>query len=88
MNETIQLANGTLIENSHCLETGGTLFVYITGSDDMARYFNLFVDPDNTAVIHANRYGDETDYEGYTDLYSINKEYGNINLALKKVLTN
>lgn len=84
MDETIRLVNGTLIENAHCLEANGVLFVYIMGSDDLLQYFNLFIDPENTAVIHEDRYGEKTDYNGYTNLYSISKEYGNVNLALRK----
>lgn len=84
MDEKILLADGTLIKNAHCLESSGILFVYIQGKDDMKTYFNLFIEPDKLTVIHENRYGQESNYTGYTDLYSITKENGNINLALRK----
>ena len=84
MDETILLANGTLIENAHCLESSGVLFVYIQGTDDMQTYFNLFIEPENLTEIHENRFGQESEYTGYTELYSITKENGNINLALRK----
>lgn len=84
MDETILLANGTLIENAHCLESSGVLFVYIQGTDDLRTYFDMFMEPENLTVIHENRYGQENDYMEYTELYSITKENGNINLALRK----
>ena len=84
MDETILLANGTLIENAHGLESSGMLFVYILGTEDLRTYFDLFIEPENLTVIHENRYGQEKDYAGYTDLYSITKENGNVNLALRK----
>ena len=84
MDETILLANGTLIENAHCLESSWVLFVYIQGTEDMQTYFDLFINPENLTVIHENRYGQEKDYTGYTDMYSITKENGNVNLALRK----
>ena len=84
MDETIMLADGTLIENAHGLESSGMLFVYILGTEDLRTYFDLFIEPENLTVIHENRYGQEKDYTGYTDLYSITKENGNVNLALRK----
>ena len=82
--ESILLNNGALINNAYCTESDGRLFVYIDKSDDIIAYFNLFVEPENTEIIKEDRYGNQTTYTGYTDLYSISKEYGNINLVLRK----
>ena len=35
-------------------------------------------------MIEASRYGEKATYEGYTVLYSMSREYGNINLVMKK----
>lgn len=82
--ETILLANGTLIEDAHCMETNGRLFVYISNQTDLRRFFDLFMEPRNTRIIEADRYGDKTTYEGYTYLYSLSREYGNINIVMKR----
>ena len=84
MEEKLILNDGTEIENAHCFESDGRLFVYITGTSDMQRYFNLLIDPDNTAKIKAVQYGVETVHSGYVDLYSISKESGNINVVLRR----
>lgn len=84
MDETILLNNGALINNAHCIESDGRLFVYINNSEDISGFFNLFIEPENTEIIKADRYGEKAEYTGYTDLYSISKEYGNINLVLRK----
>ena len=82
--ETVQLSNGTVIDNAHCLEVNNRLFVYISSSDDIKRWFDLFVEPENTQTIESDYYGDKNTYSGYTDLFSISKENGNINIVLAK----
>ena len=84
MDETITLNDATRIDNAHCIESDGRLFVYIENTNGIKKYFDLFCDPDKTRRIVANRYGVETVYINYVDLYSISKEYGNVNLVLKK----
>ena len=82
--ETVLLNNGTVIENAHCLEVNNRLFVYISSSNDMKRWFDLFVEPENTQTIEADYYGDKKTYSGYSNLFSISKENGNINIVMAK----
>lgn len=83
MDEKLTLNNGTEIEG-HVLESNDVLFVYLTGGDDIRRCFDLFIEPENTSTIVANRYGEEKTYTGYTFLYSLDRDYGNINLVMRK----
>ena len=50
----------------------------------MMRFAEMFNDPEKTERIRAKRYGQEAEYTGYTDLFSVSKEYGNVNLVLRK----
>ena len=84
MDEYLILNNGTRVPDAHCLEDGVNLFVYITGEAELMNILQLFSDPENTRVIKASRFGEKTTYTGYTELYSMSREYGNINLVLKK----
>ena len=82
--ETITLNNGTVIENAHCIEMDDRLFVYIEQDQTMTWAVTLFDHPENTREITENRYGAEKTYKGYTMLYSVSREYGNVNLVLRK----
>lgn len=84
MDEYLILNNGETVHDAHCLQDDNTLFVYITGDADLMEILTLFSVPENTEVIRASRYGEEATYEGYTELYSMSREYGNINLVMKK----
>lgn len=84
MDETITLADDTLIENAHCIESGDNLFVYIERTDNMNKYFKLFIKPEKVRTIKSNRFGQLATYEGFTDMTSISKEYGNINIVLRR----
>lgn len=84
MDEFIILNNDVLIRDTHCIQDGGTLYVYITGDEDLMAMLTLFSVPENTEVIEASRFGEEATYEGYTKLYGMSREYGNINLVMKK----
>lgn len=84
MDETILLNNGMLIENVQCLESSGQLFLFLVGRTEFQTWLDLFDNPDNTEIIVATRYGEDTTYTGYTNLFSMSKEYGNINLVLRK----
>lgn len=84
MDEYLILNNGTKVPDAHCLEDGINLFVYITGEAELMSILQLFSVPENTQVIKASRYGEEATYTGYTELYSMSREYGNINLVMRK----
>lgn len=84
MDEYLILNNGTKVPDAHCLEDGVNLFVYITGEADLMDILQLFSNPKATAVIRASRFGEEAVYTGYTQLYSMSREFGNINLVLRK----
>lgn len=84
MDEYLILNNGVTVQDAHCFDDGTNLFVYITGEADLMETLTLFSRPENTQVIKASRYGEESIYTGYTELYSMSREYGNINLIMKK----
>ena len=84
MDEYLILNNGVIVRDAHCFDDGVNLFVYITGDADLMAMLALFSVPENTEVIKASRYGEKATYEGYTVLYSMSREYGNINLVMKK----
>ena len=83
MDEILTLKDGTEIEG-HTLESGDALFVYLTGGADMRTCFDMFIEPKNTETILENRFGEKSTHTGYTDLHSISKDYGNINIILRK----
>lgn len=83
----LTLADGTVIENAHCIRSEGRLYVYIDGQDDIRTYFDLFMDPGKTATIVETFLDTENVYTGFTELYSISREYGNINVAMQKEST-
>lgn len=82
--ETLTFTDGTVIENSHVLLDGNNLFFYIQTEMSLAEAFNIVVDPEKTASITALRFGEETVYEGYTDLCSISKDFGQISGRLRR----
>ena len=81
--EKITLANGTEIENAHCIRVDEKLFVYIENMD-IRRGFELFIEPANTSVITEESYGKTKEYKRFTKFSSISDEYGNCNIVLKR----
>ena len=84
MDEYLVMNNGVTVQDAHCLQDDVALFVYVTGEADLMETLQLFSDPEATAVIRASRFGEEAVYTGYTQLYSMSREFGNINLVLRK----
>lgn len=82
MDEKLTLNDGTVLEG-HLLETEAWLFLYIKGIS-MADAFRLLIEPENTKVIRAERYGMETTVRGYRRLRSISDEAMQICAGLKK----
>ena len=80
--EKLTLNNGDELQG-HLIETDGRLFLYLNGIS-LADAFGLLIDPENTKIIHAERYGQKTTARGYKQLYSISNENGQICAGLKK----
>ena len=89
MDEYITLADGMKVEPAHILEMSGTdIIVYVNGGVGIDEMYDLFSDPELTERITAERYGTETVYEGYTELYALRIENPGLSTAClrKKVL--
>ena len=85
MQDKITLNNGTVIENVHTSVTGPALFLYVRHPQmTMPELFDLFYNPQNTISISAVENGEEQVYEGYTDLYFMNKDERQICFGLMK----
>lgn len=87
MEETITLADGTVLESSHVLNDGENLFFYVQNGMGMAAVFAVINDPEKTATIRAFRYQQETVYRGFTDLCAISKENNQISGRLRRSTT-
>ena len=85
--ETITLADGTVLENSHVLNDSENLFFYIQNGMSMAKVFSAMNNTKKTATIRAFRYQQETIYEGFTDLCAISKENNQISGRLRRSAT-
>lgn len=85
MDERLTLNNGTVLENSHVLESSGCLFVYIQSGNSMREVFDLLDEPENTKKIVESRSGTERSFKGYKRLTSVSDEGGGlISAVLKK----
>lgn len=88
--ETITLNDGTILHDAITIGAIPGLWVHITKGLTLAEAFELFSDPQLTAVITSdksepNRPGEGTVYEGYTDLYMLKREDdGTIVIGLHK----
>lgn len=80
--ETLTLNDGTVV-NGHCLLDDRDLFVYLDGMT-VVEGVTLFADPERASVITETNRGFETVYEGYTEIYAANHEFGNCNLIMRK----
>lgn len=82
--ETITLNDGTVV-NGHILEDGygQMIFVYLDGMNLM-QGFMLMSDSAKTSVMTAENHGVEHVYNGFTEIISINSEFGNCNLTMRK----
>ena len=83
MEEKLTLNDGTELAG-HAIEAGGRLYVYLDDST-LAEAFTALIDPDRTRRITADRYGEETNYIGYTHLKAVSEESGTaVNAVLAK----
>lgn len=82
--ETLTLANGRKLDGSILPNGDGlTIFVYLYGLS-ILEGATIFSNKGNIATITAMNHGTETVYEGYTEMTSINNEYGNCNIVLRR----
>lgn len=80
--ETLTLNDGTVV-NGHCLCDANNLFVYLDGMS-VAEGVALFSDPEKTIKIVEQNHGNTHEYEGYTEVFSADHEYGNCNLVMTR----
>lgn len=71
--------NGTIMDNGD----GRIIFVYLDGMN-ILQGVTLFSDSNKTCRIVAMNHGNEHIYEDYTELWSVNHEFGNCNLVMRK----
>lgn len=79
--ETITLSDGTVV-NGHCFSDDRNLYVYLDGMTVIEGV--LLCTPERMTRIVANNHGNEHVYEGYTEIWSANHEFGNCNLILRR----
>ena len=78
--ETITLNDGTVV-TGHCIETNGTLYVYLDGKTVVE---GILLISGNAERIDEENHGVHHVYIGYTEIYAASHEYGNCNIVLKK----
>jgi len=71
--QKLTLNDGTVLENSHVILNGSTLWFYLTGIT-FTETFNVMNDASRTETITADSFGDVTAYEGFTDLFCLRRE--------------
>jgi len=75
--ETLTMNDGTVIENSHVIQNGKTLWFYLSGvTFDQA--YRLMSKPAKTQSITADFYGSQTIYTGFTNLFCLTQEESGI----------
>lgn len=73
--ETLTLNDGTILENSHVLESNGNLFVYVNGELTIKDVFDLMYDPEKTKKIVFEISGSKVGtYKGYKKLIAVRDE--------------
>lgn len=84
--ETLVLADGTILENSHVILTNIGLFVYISNGFNIKQVFDLLYDASKTATITFHPLGaEEQTFTGYTVLTCVKNEgNGLITAVLEK----
>lgn len=71
----IELADGTEYQNGECGYADGTLVCWLPSDTEMVSAFSAFSNPEKTSHI-AFHYGDmQTEYDDFTDLRGIHRDY-------------
>lgn len=75
MNEKLILSDETEFANSHALQSGNNLFIYVSdGQSGIREVFEAFIDSDNTQHIEHHYYGAIVNFDGFTKLISVRDE--------------
>lgn len=83
--ETLELYDGTVLENSNAHMDADRLYVYIRDGSSLQEVFNLLIDPEKTERIIRRAPELETVFEGYETLIAVkDEEIGMITAILKK----
>lgn len=76
MDRKLTLNDGTILEDSYAFAVGERMWVYIYAEMTLADAFALLNDPAKMISVISEQFGQETTYEGYTELFTITKEDG------------
>ena len=79
--ETLTLSDGTTV-NGHCFADDRNLYVYLDGMTVIDGV--LLCTPERMSRVVANNRGNEHVYEGFTEIWSANHEFGNCNLIQRR----
>lgn len=73
---TLTLSDGTVFHNSHAIENGTNLHIYVQdGKSDIRDVFEAFIDPEKTSEITFQDLGDQTAvFRGYNKLIAVRDE--------------
>lgn len=83
--ETLELNDGTVLENSNAHVDADRLYVYIRDGSTLEKVFNLLIDPEKTERIIRRAPELETVFDGYETLIAVkDEEIGMITAILKK----
>lgn len=83
--ETLELNDGTVLENSNAHMDADRLYVYIRDGSTLEEVFNLLIDPEKTERIIRRAPELETVFDGYETLIAVkDEEIGMITAILKK----
>lgn len=67
MKEWIELADGTKLENAYVVKLSAVrIAIYCVWAGTFAEAAALFCDPEKTATIKSDQYGDKATWTGYT----------------------
>ena len=80
MNEYIRFKGGRTLKDSYIVRmTEEEIAVYVKPGMSFRELYELFGDPQKTARIRSNQYGEETTWAGFTELCSIDqREYASV----------
>lgn len=82
--EILTLADGTQLNGTVLPDGDGlTIFVYLTGIS-LVEGVQIFSHPERIRTITTLSHGNETVYTGFTELRSVDTEFGNCNLILRR----
>lgn len=72
----LTLNDGTVFENSHAIENGGSLFIYVQdGQSGIRDVFEAFIEPEKTAEIRFEGFdGNVSVFTGYNRVIAVRDE--------------